>query len=72
MIAWGGSMDYANAGSGYEPDTIASVAAGVITITIMNNQNVSDLQGFQVINEGSKFGNFPGNRDSDQRFALIL
>ena len=50
--------------SGYEPDTIASVAAGVITITIMNNQNVSDLQGFQVINEGSKFGNLPGNRDS--------
>ena len=30
-------MDYANAGSGYEPDTIASVAAGVITIAIMND-----------------------------------
>ena len=57
-------MDYANAGSGYEPDAIASVVVGVITITIMNNQNVGDLQGLQVINEGSKFGNLPGNRDT--------
>ena len=57
-------MDYANAGSGYEPDAIASVVVGVITIAIMNNQNVSDSQGFQVINEGGEFGNLPGDRDS--------